>query len=77
MELEAPVVEVLAIGRLLPMVPTTMLTGTVGPSPMVIASMGVAIGVGKLTASSAMGVKYVWLKMLMLWIELTCVREGR
>ena len=70
-ELEAPVVEVLAIGRLLPMVPTTMLTGTVGPSPMVIASMGVAIGAGKLIASSAMGVKYVWLKMLMLWIELT------
>ena len=70
-ELEAPVVKVLAIGRLLPMVPTTMLTGTVGPSPTVIALMGVAIGAGKLTASSAMGVKYVWLKLLMLWIELT------
>ena len=41
---------------ILPMVPTTMLTGTVGHSPTVIASMGVAIGAGKLTASSAMGV---------------------
>ena len=70
-ELEAPVVEVLVIGRLLPTVSTTMLMGTVGPSPMVIASMGVAIGAGKLMASSAMGVKYVWLKTPTLWIELT------
>ena len=76
-ELEAPVVEVLAIGTLLPMVPTMMLTGTVGPSPSVIAPMGVAIGAGKLTASSAMGVKNVWLKTPTLWIELThTTRQG-
>ena len=41
---------------ILPMVPTMMLMGTVGHSPMVIALMGVAIGAGKLMALSAMGV---------------------